>query len=85
VQSSFHLWLSSCLKCDLGLDAVAVSALVSSVLANLGVLFGAKYQTGKARQLTQLLTTIVKAAEDDAVSEEEFAGTVALAKALLKS
>lgn len=87
MQLSLYLRLFLCFKCDLSLDAIAVSALISSMLTILGVLLGAKYQTGKgkAKQLTQLLTTIIAAAEDDAVSEEEFKGIVSLAKALMSS
>jgi Mg2+/Co2+ transporter CorB len=57
----------------------AFAALISIVLGLISVFLGARY-----RQLKQLLKTVVAAAEDDAVSEEEFHEIVAEAKKLLE-
>jgi hypothetical protein len=67
------------------LDAVSAAALASAALTILSVLLGTKYRAGKAKakQLAKLLTTVVAAAEDDEVTEDEFHGIVVAAKALL--
>jgi hypothetical protein len=67
------------------LDAVSATALASAALTILSVLLGTKYRAGKskAKQLAKLLTTVVLAAEDDEVTEDEFHGIVVAAKALL--
>jgi hypothetical protein len=67
------------------LDAVSAAALASAVLTILSVLLGTKYRAGKAKakQLAKLLSTVVEAAEDDEVTEDEFHGVVVAAKALL--
>jgi hypothetical protein len=72
-------------KRELGLDAVSVAALSSALLTIVSVLLGAKYQMGKskAKQLSDLLATMIVAAEDDEIAEEEFQKIVAQAKALL--
>ena len=57
----------------------AVAALTTIILALISIFLGAKY-----RQLKQFLKTVVAAAEDDAVSEEEFQEIVAAAKKLLE-
>ena len=56
-----------------------IAALITAILALISVFLGTKY-----RQLKQLLKTVVAAAEDDAVSEEEFSEIVAQAKKLLE-
>ena len=67
------------------MDAASVAALVTSALTIISVLIGAKWQLGKSKaaQLTQLLNLILSAAEDNAVSEEEFQGIVTVAKTLM--
>jgi len=57
----------------------AVAALITIILALISAFLGAKY-----RQLKQFLKTVVAAAEDEAVSEEEFQEIVAAAKKLLE-
>jgi cytochrome c peroxidase len=47
------------------------------------VLFYFKRHDGKAKQLSDLLATMIVAAEDDEIAEEEFQKIVAQAKALL--
>jgi hypothetical protein len=56
------------------------------VLATSSVLLGAKYQQGKgkAKQLTDLLTSIIEAAQDDEVTEKESQKIVASAQELLQ-
>jgi hypothetical protein len=69
----------------LGLDASSIAALVTSLMTIVGVIVGAKWQygKGKAAQLSKLLSLILNAAEDDAITEEEFQGIVSLAKSLV--
>ena len=69
----------------MGLDASSIAALITSMLTIAGVLVGARWQEGhsKAAQLSKLLSLILSAAEDDAITEEEFQGIVSLAKALM--
>ena len=64
----------------------SVAVLVRMVLAAISVVFGAKYKQGKgkAEQLTELLKTVVEAAEDDKVTEKEFQEIVASAKSFLE-
>ncbi len=71
---------------ELGMEYASIVILIGSVLASASVLLGAKYQQGKgkAKQLTGLLTTIIKAAEDDKVTEKEFQKIVASTKAVLE-
>jgi hypothetical protein len=67
------------------LDTTSISVLAGALLAVISLTFGATYQKVKAKlkQLKDLLTTIIAAAEDDKVSEEEFQDILAKAKALL--
>lgn len=67
------------------MDASSVAALVTAFLTIVSVLAGAKWQLGKSKaaQVSQLLNLVLKAAEDNTVSEEEFQGIVAAAKALM--
>jgi hypothetical protein len=85
MQLGFYLGVFSCFNRELGLDASSIAALITSFLTIAGVVVGAKWQYGKSKaaQLSKLLSLILKAAEDDAVSEEEFQGIVALAKSLM--
>ena len=66
------------------MDYSSIAILIGSALGAASVIFGAKYTRGKgkAKQLTDLLTTIIKAAEDDEVTEEEFQKIVASVKTL---
>lgn len=67
------------------MDASSIIALASSFLTIAGVLVGAKWQysKSKAAQLSKLLSLILSAAEDDAITEEEFQRIVSLAKSLV--
>jgi len=69
----------------LGLAASSIAALVNSLMMIVGVLVGVKWQLGKSKaaQLSELLSLILSAAEDDAITEEEFQGIVSLAKSLV--
>ena len=69
----------------MGLAASSIAALVTSLMTIVGVIVGAKWQygKGKAAQLSELLSLILSAAEDDAITEEEFQGIVSLAKSLV--
>jgi len=57
----------------------AFAALITILLGLISVFLGVRY-----RQLKQLLKTVVAAAEDDAVSEEEFSEIVAQPEKLLE-
>ena len=67
------------------MDYSSTAILIWSALGAASVIFGAKYTLGKgkAEQLTDLLTTIIKAPEDDEVTEDEFQKIVASVKILL--
>jgi hypothetical protein len=71
---------------ELGMEYDSIAILIGAILASTSVLVGAKYQQGKgkAKQLTDLLTVIIKAAEDDKVTEKEFQKIVASNKAILE-
>jgi hypothetical protein len=70
----------------LSMEYSSVAVLVGTLLAASSVIFGAKYKLGKdkAKQLSDLLTTIIKAAQDDEVTEKEFQKIVASVKKLLE-
>jgi len=70
---------------QISMEYLSVALLVGAFLATASVVFGAKYKQGKdkARQLNSLLTIVIKAAEDDNVTEKEFQKIVASIKALL--
>jgi hypothetical protein len=69
------------------MDYASIAVLIGTALAAASALFGAKYKQGKAKakQLTQLLTEVIEAAEDNEVSEEEFQKIVASSKQILKT
>jgi hypothetical protein len=56
------------------MDYASIAVLIGTGLAAASVVFGAKYSQGKAkaRELLQLLAEVIEAAEDNAISEEEF-------------
>jgi len=64
------------------MDSASLVAMASAFLAFVSVVLGVKYRKGieKARLFAELLDDIIKAAEDDEVSEEEFQRIVADAK-----
>ena len=64
---------------DLSMDYASIAILAGTLLT------AAKYGKGKAKakQLTQLLSEVIEAAEDDKVSEEEFQQLVCSTKQLL--
>jgi hypothetical protein len=66
------------------LDASSIAALVTSLMTIVGIIVGAKWQLGKSKatQLSKLLSLVLSASEDDAITEEEFQGIVSLAKSL---
>jgi hypothetical protein len=68
------------------MDYASIAVLIGTVLAAASVLFGAKYKQGKAKakQLVQLLSEVIEAAEDNEVSEEEFQKIVASSKQILE-
>ncbi len=59
------------------LDAATISLLVSAGLTVVSALLGSRYLRAKA-----LLKTVIEAAEDDEISEEEFQAIVKAAKGL---
>jgi hypothetical protein len=63
----------------------SMAILAGILLAGASVVLGAKYKQDKdkAYQLTELLSKIVDAAQDDGVTEKEFQEIVASAKNLL--
>ena len=69
------------------MDYASIAVLVGTVLAAASIIFGAKYQQGKAKakELAQLLTAIIEAAEDNEVSEEEFQKIVTSSKKILET
>jgi hypothetical protein len=71
---------------ELSMEYASIAILIGAILASTSVLLGAKYQQGKskAKQLTDLLTTIIEAAQDDEVTEKEFQKIVTSAKGLLQ-
>jgi hypothetical protein len=68
------------------MDYASIAVLIGSALAAASVVFGAKYKQGKvkAKQLAQLLSEVIEAAEDNEVSEEEFQKIVASSKQILE-
>jgi len=70
-----------------GLESELIVTIVNVVLVLVSCFAGAKWALAKskAKQLTTLLSKITVAAEDDAVSDDEFQGIVAAAKALIDS
>ena len=64
----------------------SIAVLIGTVLAAASVVFGAKYNQGKAKakQLVHLLNQVIEAAEDNEVSEEEFQKIVTSSKQILK-
>ena len=64
------------------MECGSIAALATAFLTIVSVVLGVKYRQGisKAKQFSQLLNDIIKAAEDDEVSEEEFRQIVAAAK-----
>jgi hypothetical protein len=69
------------------MDYASIAVLVGTVLAAASIIFGAKYQQGKAKakKLAQLLTAVIEAAEDNEVSEEEFQKIVTSSKKILET
>ena len=67
------------------MDYASIAILAGTLLTAASIVFGAKYGKGKAKakQLTQLLSEVIEAAEDDKVSEEEFQQLVCSTKQLL--
>lgn len=65
---------------------MSIALLAGLVLTVASVIFGTKYKQGKGKtkQLADLLATIIKAAEDDEVTEKEFQKIVASVKTLLQ-
>jgi len=63
-----------------------MAVLIGTVLAAASVIFGAKYNQGKAKakELIQLLNQVIEAAEDNEVSEEEFQKIVSSSKQILE-
>jgi len=70
----------------LSMEYESISVLIGALLTIASLILGAKYKQGKgkAKQLTDLLTTIIKAAEDDEITENEFQKIVASAKGFLE-
>lgn len=64
------------------MESGSIFTVVSAVLSVVSVFLGAKYRKwlAKGKLLAELLDEVVVAAEDDAVSEEEFQKIVAKAK-----
>jgi uncharacterized protein YukE len=69
------------------MDYASIAVLVGTVLAAASVVFSAKYNQGKAKakELVQLLSQVIEAAEDNEVSEEEFQKIVASSKQILET
>lgn len=67
------------------MEYASAAVLVGAFLTIVSAVFGLKYTQGKdkAKQLIDLLTTVIKAAEDNEVTEEEFQKIVASAKTFL--
>ncbi len=61
------------------MEYASIAISIGAILASASVLLGAKYQQGKGKvkQLTDLLTTIIEAAQDDEITEKEFQKIVA--------
>ena len=64
------------------MESASIVAIVTAVLSIVSVFLGAKYKKwlAKGKLLAELFDDVVAAAEDDAVSEEEFQSIVAKAK-----
>jgi hypothetical protein len=71
---------------NLSMDYASIAVLIGTALAAASAIFGAKYKKGKAKakQLAQLLTEVIDAAEDNEVSEEEFQKIVTSSKQILE-
>ena len=69
------------------MDYASLAVLVGTILAATSVVFGAKYNQGKAKakELVQLLNQVIEAAEDNEVSEEEFQKIVTSSKKILET
>ena len=69
------------------LDVGTAAAVATLLLAVASALFGAKYKQakGKATKVRDVLDSVIDAAEDDAVSEEEFQKVVASALRLMSA
>jgi hypothetical protein len=71
------------------IDVEAIVTIITSVLAILAAILGAKYKvgkdtvTGKATLIAKLLNDVVEAAEDNAVDEAEFQKIVEDVKACI--
>jgi len=67
------------------MDTNVILSLVTAILTVIAALVGAKWQGAKSKagQLTDLLNTVVEAAKDDKVTEEEFQVIVDKVKALM--
>ncbi len=68
------------------MDGVTIATIVTLVLTLAGSALGAKYTQakGKAKKLSKLLDSVIEAAEDDKVTEEEFQKIVGNTKAVLE-
>lgn len=68
------------------MEYASIAILIGAILASASVLLGARYQQGKgkAKQLADLLTSIIEAAQDDKITEKEFQKIIASAKDLLQ-
>jgi len=64
------------------MESGSIVAVATAVLAVVSVFLGAKYRKWleKGRLFAELLSDIIRAAEDDKVSEEEFQNIVAATK-----
>ena len=64
------------------MESGSIVAVATAVLALVSVFLGAKYRKWleRGRLFAELLSDIIRAAEDDKVSEEEFQQIVAAAK-----
>jgi len=64
------------------MDSGSIVAVATAVLAVVSVFLGAKYRKWleRSRLFAELLSDIIRAAEDDKVSEEEFQNIVAATK-----
>ena len=64
------------------MESGSIVAVATAVLALVSVFLGAKYRKWleRGRLFAELLSDIIRAAEDDKVSEEEFQNIVAAAK-----
>jgi hypothetical protein len=72
---------------NLSMDYASIAVLIGTMLAAASVVFGAKYNQGKAKakELVRLLSQVIEAAEDNEISEEEFQKIVASSKQILET